>query len=59
MFLFEFVLIFRIAVHSTLQKVALPHDNRNIRVFDVSGERIMRLPRSSRQVRAVPPSLSI
>lgn len=52
-------LSFRIAVHSTQQKVALPHDNRNVRVFDVSGERIMRLPRSSRQVINITPCFAL
>lgn len=32
--------------------IALPHDNRQVRLFDMSGVRLARLPRSSRQVRA-------
>ncbi|XP_042846857.1 WD repeat-containing protein 37 isoform X4 [Panthera tigris] len=31
--------------------IALPHDNRQVRLFDMSGVRLARLPRSSRQVR--------
>nr|XP_031300688.1 WD repeat-containing protein 37 isoform X5 [Camelus dromedarius] len=34
--------------------IALPHDNRQVRLFDMSGVRLARLPRSSRQVRRVP-----
>jgi hypothetical protein len=30
--------------------IAIPHDNRHIRVYDVSGQRLARLPRNSRQV---------
>lgn len=29
--------------------IALPHDNRQVRLFDMSGVRLARLPRSSRQ----------
>lgn len=29
--------------------VAIPHDNRQVRLFDLSGQRIARLPRTSRQ----------
>lgn len=29
--------------------IAIPHDNRHIRLFDLSGQRLARLPRSSRQ----------
>lgn len=29
--------------------IAMPHDNRQIRLFDLSGQRLARLPRSSRQ----------
>ncbi|XP_056638108.1 WD repeat-containing protein 37 isoform X1 [Diorhabda sublineata] len=29
--------------------IAIPHDNRHIRLFDISGQRLARLPRSSRQ----------
>ncbi|XP_063466063.1 WD repeat-containing protein 37 isoform X2 [Symphalangus syndactylus] len=32
--------------------IALPHDNRQVRLFDMSGVRLARLPRSSRQVRS-------
>lgn len=30
--------------------IAIPHDNRHIRLFDLNGQRVARLPRSSRQV---------
>lgn len=30
--------------------IAIPHDNRQIRLFDMNGQRIARLPRTSRQV---------
>lgn len=30
--------------------IALPHDNRQVRLFDASGVRLARLPRSNRQV---------
>lgn len=30
--------------------IALPHDNRQVRLFDTSGVRLARLPRSNRQV---------
>lgn len=39
----------RLAVSST-GIVAIPHDNRQIRLFDLSGQRLARLPRTSRQV---------
>lgn len=29
--------------------IAIPHDNRHVRLFDLSGQRLARLPRSSRQ----------
>lgn len=29
--------------------IAIPHDNRHIRLFDLAGQRLARLPRSSRQ----------
>lgn len=32
--------------------IALPHDNRQVRLFDMSGVRLARLPRSNRQVTA-------
>ena len=32
--------------------IALPHDNRQVRLFDMSGVRLARLPRSNRQVRS-------
>ena len=30
--------------------IALPHDNRQVRLFDMAGVRLARLPRSNRQV---------
>ena len=33
--------------------VAIPHDNRQVRLFDLGGQRIARLPRTSRQVSSV------
>ena len=30
--------------------IALPHDNRHIRLFDISGVRLARLPRRNGQV---------
>lgn len=39
----------RLAVSST-GVVAIPHDNRQIRLFDLTGQRLARLPRTSRQV---------
>ncbi|XP_014223046.1 WD repeat-containing protein 37 isoform X1 [Trichogramma pretiosum] len=38
----------RLAVSST-GIVAIPHDNRQIRLFDLSGQRMARLPRTNRQ----------
>lgn len=34
--------------------IAIPHDNRQIRLFDLNGQRIARLPRTSRQVTTRP-----
>lgn len=34
--------------------IAIPHDNRQVRLFDLQGQRLARLPRSSRQVRVSP-----
>lgn len=39
----------RISVSQTTGLVAIPFDNRNVRIYDLSGNRIARLPRSSRQ----------
>ncbi|XP_017885735.1 WD repeat-containing protein 37 isoform X3 [Ceratina calcarata] len=38
----------RLAVSSS-GTVAIPHDNRQIRLFDLNGQRLARLPRTSRQ----------
>jgi len=39
----------RLAVSSS-GVVAIPYDNRQVRLFDLGGQRIARLPRTSRQV---------
>lgn len=39
----------RLAI-STGGIIAIPHDNRQIRLFDLNGQRVARLPRTSRQV---------
>ncbi|XP_072364388.1 WD repeat-containing protein 37 isoform X4 [Scyliorhinus torazame] len=39
----------RISVSVTQRIIALPHDNRQVRLFDMSGVRLARLPRSNRQ----------
>ncbi|KAK7092734.1 WD repeat-containing protein 37-like [Littorina saxatilis] len=39
----------RISVSPTLNLIAIPHDNRHIRLYDINGVRIGRLPRSNRQ----------
>lgn len=38
----------RLSVSST-GVIAIPHDNRQVRLFDLAGQRLARLPRSSRQ----------
>lgn len=39
----------RLAVSSSQSLIAIPHDNRHIRIYDINGNRIGRLPRSNRQ----------
>jgi WD40 repeat protein len=39
----------RISVSQSSGLIAIPFDNRNVRIYDLSGNRIARLPRSSRQ----------
>lgn len=39
----------RVAVSSS-GVIAIPHDNRQVRLFDMNGQRIVRLPRTNRQV---------
>ncbi|XP_041099647.1 WD repeat-containing protein 37 isoform X2 [Polyodon spathula] len=39
----------RISVSVSQRIIALPHDNRQVRLFDMSGVRLARLPRSNRQ----------
>uniref|UniRef100_A0A4W3GPN1 WD repeat-containing protein 37 n=2 Tax=Callorhinchus milii TaxID=7868 RepID=A0A4W3GPN1_CALMI len=39
----------RISVSAGQKIIALPHDNRQVRLFDMSGVRLTRLPRSNRQ----------
>uniref|UniRef100_A0A8D0AE02 WD repeat-containing protein 37 n=2 Tax=Sander lucioperca TaxID=283035 RepID=A0A8D0AE02_SANLU len=41
----------RISVSANQRIIALPHDNRQVRLFDMSGARLARLPRSNRMVR--------
>lgn len=43
-------MFFRLAVSSSQSLIAIPHDNRHIRIYDINGNRIGRLPRSNRQV---------
>ncbi|XP_077591759.1 WD repeat-containing protein 37 isoform X1 [Stigmatopora nigra] len=38
----------RISVSTNQRIIALPHDNRQVRLFDMSGVRLARLPRSNR-----------
>ncbi|XP_052285498.1 WD repeat-containing protein 37-like isoform X4 [Dreissena polymorpha] len=38
----------RLCVSQSQNMIAIPHDNRHIRLFDINGNRIGRLPRSSR-----------
>lgn len=33
---------------SSIGLIAIPHDNRHVRLFDLTGQRLARLPRSSR-----------
>lgn len=44
------VVLSRISVSVNQRIIALPHDNRQVRLFDMSGVRLARLPRSNRQV---------
>lgn len=39
----------RLAVSAT-GVIAIPHDNRHIRLYDVNGQRVTRFPRTSRIV---------
>ncbi|XP_035285984.1 WD repeat-containing protein 37 isoform X2 [Anguilla anguilla] len=39
----------RVSVSVSHRIIALPHDNRQVRLFDMSGVRLARLPRSNRQ----------
>lgn len=39
----------RLAV-SSAGVVAIPHDNRQVRLYDLGGQRLVRLPRTNRQV---------
>ena len=41
---------FRLSVSPVNNIIALPHDNRHIRLFDISGVRLTRLPRRNGQV---------
>ncbi|KAK2565034.1 WD repeat-containing protein 37 [Acropora cervicornis] len=44
-----FAYLFRLSVSPVNNIVALPHDNRHIRLFDISGVRLTRLPRRNGQ----------
>ncbi|XP_071451947.1 WD repeat-containing protein 37 [Hetaerina americana] len=39
----------RLSVSPSSGLIAIPHDNRQVRLFDLNGQRIARLPRNSRQ----------
>lgn len=39
----------RLAFSNTHNLIAIPHDNRNVRLFDITGVRVGRLPKSNRQ----------
>lgn len=41
----------RLAFSNTHNLIAIPHDNRNVRLYDITGARVGRLPKSNRQVR--------
>ena len=49
----------RLSVSPVNNLIALPHDNRHIRLFDISGVRLTRLPRRNGQVCLVLWSVSI
>jgi len=38
--------------------IAIPHDDRHVRIFDLSGQRLGRLPRSNRQVLLISETLA-
>ncbi|XP_059901857.1 WD repeat-containing protein 37 isoform X2 [Gadus macrocephalus] len=42
----------RLSVSTNQRIIALPHDNRQVRLFDMNGVRLARLPRSNRMVRS-------
>lgn len=39
----------RLAFSNTHNLIAIPHDNRNVRLYDITGARVGRLPKSNRQ----------
>ena len=39
--------------------IAIPHDNRNVRLYDMNGHRLARLPRNNRQVTTCSISFSL
>ena len=41
---------FRLSVSPVNSIIAIPHDNRHLRLFDLSGVRLARLPRRNGQV---------
>ena len=40
----------RLAVSPLGGMIAIPHDNRQVRLYDLNGQRLARLPHSNRQV---------
>ena len=40
----------RLAVSPSGNVIAIPHDNRQVRLYDLTGQRLARLPHNSRQV---------
>uniref|UniRef100_A0A8C5API0 WD repeat-containing protein 37 n=1 Tax=Gadus morhua TaxID=8049 RepID=A0A8C5API0_GADMO len=46
----------RLSVSTNQRIIALPHDNRQVRLFDMNGVRLARLPRSNRMVLTCFPS---
>lgn len=43
----------RLAVHHQKNVIAIPHDNKQVRIFDLHGNRLARLPRRSAHTRMV------
>ena len=43
----------RLCVSPVQNVIAIPHDNRHIRLYDINGNRIGRLPRTNRVVSSI------